>query len=81
MLHVPGSFLVPFQRFAPLSRTRSWRYAEVLLHLLLAAFAPSGPVVLRLGDAIERRRGKRISTKGIYRVGSDGAGLPHTVSL
>jgi hypothetical protein len=41
--------------------------ARVLLGLLLAAFAPSGPVILGLDDTIERRRGKRISAKGIYR--------------
>jgi hypothetical protein len=39
----------------------------VLLGLLLATFAPCGPVVLGLDDTIERRRGKRISAKGIYR--------------
>ncbi|MDO9713006.1 transposase [Paracraurococcus lichenis] len=41
--------------------------AQVLLGLLLDAFAPSGPVLLGLDDTIERRRGKRISAKGIYR--------------
>ena len=39
----------------------------MLLGLLLAAFAPTGPVVLGLDDTIERRRGKRIAAKGIYR--------------
>jgi DDE superfamily endonuclease len=41
--------------------------ARLLLRLLLAAFVPSGPVVLGLDDMIERRRGKRITAKGIYR--------------
>ncbi len=41
--------------------------ARVLLGLLLAAFAPRGPVILGLDDTIERRRGRRISAKGIYR--------------
>jgi len=41
--------------------------SRVLLGLLLAAFAPSGPVVLGIDDTIERRRGKRIAAKGIYR--------------
>jgi hypothetical protein len=41
--------------------------ARILLGLLLDAFAPSGPVLLGLDDTIERRRGKRISAKGIYR--------------
>ena len=39
----------------------------VLLGLLLDAFATIGPVVLGLDDTIERRRGKRIAAKGIYR--------------
>ncbi len=41
--------------------------ARVLLGLLLEAFVPAGPVLLGLDDTIERRRGKRISAKGIYR--------------
>src|SRR5690242_18219212 len=41
--------------------------SHVLLGLLLNAFAPTGPVVLGLDDTIERRRGKRIAAKGIYR--------------
>jgi hypothetical protein len=41
--------------------------ARVLLDLLLAAFAPDGVVILGLDDTIERRRGKRIRAKGIYR--------------
>jgi DDE superfamily endonuclease len=40
---------------------------RVLLGLLLDAFVPQGPVILGLDDTIERRRGKRISAKGIYR--------------
>src|SRR5215210_6297708 len=41
--------------------------ARVLFGLLLDAFAPEGPVVVGLDDTIERRRGKRITAKGIYR--------------
>ena len=41
--------------------------ARLLLRLLLAAFVPSGPVLLGIDDTIERRRGKRIAAKGIYR--------------
>src|SRR5919205_3628111 len=41
--------------------------ARVLLGLLLEAFVPKGPVLLGLDDSIERRRGKRIGAKGIYR--------------
>ncbi len=41
--------------------------ARVLLGLLLEAFVPKGPVLLGLDDHIERRRGKCIRAKGIYR--------------
>ena len=41
--------------------------ARVLLGLLLDAFMPKGPVLLGLDDSIERRHGKCISAKGIYR--------------
>ncbi len=40
--------------------------SRLLLGLLIAAFASTRPVVLGI-DTIERRRGKRISAKGIYR--------------
>lgn len=41
--------------------------ARLLLHLLLAAFVPRGPVLLGIDDTIERRRGRRSTAKGIYR--------------
>ena len=41
--------------------------ARLLLGLLISVFAPTGTVVLGLDDTIERRRGKRIAAKGIYR--------------
>src|SRR5215213_1103496 len=41
--------------------------ARLLLGLLITAFVPSGPVVLGIDDTIERRRGKRIAAKGVYR--------------
>ena len=41
--------------------------SRILLGLLVAAFAPRGPIVLGIDDTIERRRGKRIAAKGIYR--------------
>jgi DDE superfamily endonuclease len=52
-----------------LSRARwSGRAASrVLLGLLVQRFAPQGPIVLGIDDTIERRRGKRIQAKGIYR--------------
>ena len=41
--------------------------ARVLLGLAAGRLLPAGPVLLGLDDTIERRRGKRISAKGIYR--------------
>ena len=40
---------------------------RLLFDMLLAAFVPRGPVLLGIDDTIERRRGKRISAKGIDR--------------
>ena len=40
---------------------------ERLLALLVAAFAPHGPVVVALDDTLERRWGRRIRARGIYR--------------
>jgi DDE superfamily endonuclease len=41
--------------------------SRLLLGLLVQRFVPQGPLVLGMDDTIERRRGKRISAKGIYR--------------
>ena len=41
--------------------------ARRLLALLVAAFAPDGPVVVALDDTLERRWGRRIRARGIYR--------------
>jgi hypothetical protein len=52
-----------------LSRAR-WKGREashLLLGLLVRQFVPQGPIVLGIDDTIERRRGKRIQAKGIYR--------------
>ncbi len=40
---------------------------RVLLALLVTAFAPDGPRVFGIDETLERRRGKRIAAKGIYR--------------
>src|SRR5215472_5020872 len=45
----------------------SRRASRILLGLLVAAFAPSGPLVLGIDETIERRRGKKIAAAGIYR--------------
>ena len=40
---------------------------RVLLGLLVAAFVPTGPLLFGIDETLERRRGKRIAPKGIYR--------------
>jgi hypothetical protein len=52
-----------------LSRAK-WSSAEVsrlLLELLVKAFVHRGPLVLGVDETLERRRGKKIAAKGIYR--------------
>jgi hypothetical protein len=41
--------------------------SRILLNRLVAAFAPSGPLILGLDDTIERRWGAKIKARGIYR--------------
>src|SRR5918993_1313993 len=41
--------------------------SRILLGLLIDAFVPSGPVIMALDDTIERRWGRRIRARGIYR--------------
>ena len=40
---------------------------RVLLALLVATFVPTGPLLFGIDETLERRRGKRIAAKGIYR--------------
>jgi hypothetical protein len=59
-----------FQNYHRLLNRAVWSSREVsrvLLTLLVAAFALTGPVLLGLDDTIERRRGAKIKAKGIYR--------------
>jgi DDE superfamily endonuclease len=41
--------------------------SRILLGLLIAAFAPDGPLVLGIDETLERRRGKRLTATGLYR--------------
>jgi DDE superfamily endonuclease len=41
--------------------------SRIVLGLLVQAFAPSGPILVGLDDTIERRWGKKIQARGIYR--------------
>jgi hypothetical protein len=59
-----------FQNFHRVLNRDRWSpraAARVLLHLLVQRFVPEGPVVLGLDEHLERRKGKKIAAKGIYR--------------
>src|SRR5689334_12988977 len=56
-----------YQRVLNRARWSPLALSRILLNLLVAAFAPTGPLLLGIDETIERRRGKRISAKGIYR--------------
>lgn len=59
-----------FQNYHRILNRAVWSSREasrILLILLVNAFALLGPIVFGLDDTIERRRGAKISAKGIYR--------------
>jgi hypothetical protein len=56
-----------YRRVLSHGRWCSRALAHRLLVVLVAAFVPSGPVVVGLDDTIERRWGARIKARGIYR--------------
>lgn len=59
-----------FQRYHRVLNRAVWssrQASHILLTLLVNAFAPEGVVVMGLDDTIERRWGKRIAARGIYR--------------
>ena len=65
LAHVPW-----FQNFHRVLNRAVWSplaASRILLGLLIAAFAPEGPLVVALDDTLERRRGAHIAAKGIYR--------------
>jgi DDE superfamily endonuclease len=56
-----------FHRVLNRNRWSGRHLACRLRHLLVAAFEPQGPVVIGIDETIERRWGRRISARGIYR--------------
>lgn len=56
-----------YHRVLSRDRWSSLAIGRVLLCALVAAFAPEGPLVFGIDETIERRRGAKIATKGIYR--------------
>ena len=56
-----------YHRVLSAARWSGLATGRILLHLLVAAFAPEGPLVFGVDETLERRRGKKIAAKGIYR--------------
>src|SRR3982750_2302806 len=56
-----------YHRVLNRARWNSRAASRILLGLLLKAFAPDGPILVGLDDTIERRWGKQIQARGIYR--------------
>jgi len=62
--------LVHFQNYHRVLNRAQWSTldgARRLFHTLVQAFVPSGPLVFGLDETIERRWGRRIAARGIYR--------------
>jgi hypothetical protein len=59
-----------FQRYHRVLNRAVWSGTEVsrvLLSLLVRTFVPSGPLVIGVDETLQRRWGKKIAAKGIYR--------------
>jgi DDE superfamily endonuclease len=56
-----------YHRVLNRARWSSREASRILLDLLVRTFAPSGPILVGLDDTIERRWGKQIQARGIYR--------------
>jgi hypothetical protein len=56
-----------YHRVLNRARWSSRAASRILLGLLVRSFAPCGPILVGLDDTIERRWGKRIQARGIYR--------------
>jgi hypothetical protein len=59
-----------FHRYHRVLSRASWSSREasrLLLKSLVEAFVPNGPLVVGIDETLERRRGKKIAGKGIYR--------------
>jgi hypothetical protein len=56
-----------FHRVLNRARWSSSKAARILLCLLVDTFAPTGVLVMGIDEHLERRKGKKIAPKGIYR--------------
>lgn len=59
-----------FQNYHRVLNRSVWSSLEasrILLMIMVAMFVPVGPIIMGIDDTIERRKGKKIKAKGIYR--------------
>jgi DDE superfamily endonuclease len=56
-----------YHRVLSRARWSSLEASRILLGLLLEAFVGEGPLILGLDETLERRYGKKISARGVYR--------------
>jgi DDE superfamily endonuclease len=56
-----------YHRVLSRARWSSLEASRILLGLLLEAFVGKGPLILGVDETLERRYGKKISAKGVYR--------------
>ncbi len=56
-----------YHRVLSRARWSAHRAGRILLQQLVETFAPEGPLVFALDDTVERRWGRRIKARGIYR--------------
>ncbi len=70
-LRVMGLSQTPnFQNYHRVLNRAQWssrKAARTLLHLLVNAFVPEGPLVIGGDETLERRQGDKIAKKGIYK--------------
>jgi hypothetical protein len=56
-----------YHRVLSRARWSSREASRILLGLLLEAFVGEGPLILGIDETLERRYGKKISARGVYR--------------
>ena len=72
---LPEAIVPLLNPFAPMFQARTWAKVQVLLSLLVQHLDQSdGPLVFGIDETLERRRGRRIRAKGVYRDGMRSSG-------
>jgi DDE superfamily endonuclease len=56
-----------YHRVLSRAKWSSMEASRILLDSLVEAFVPEGPLVVGIDETLERRQGKKIAAKGIYR--------------